>query len=648
MKINRLYMENFRNHAKTDIPLDRINIFAGGNNAGKTSILAAVEWCLTGRCLWTDRAGRGAADLVRQGDLFGLVGLDLAGLGGVLRSTPEQFLTAGSISGVNAAQAAIFNHLGTDEGRLRVSLNAGAFMTMSPVEQRALLFAAYGLDWTAGEVTAELGNWLTKQYPAEDAARLAGKTKSYCHASFARGPEVFDIMEKRAKDQRKALKKDKQRLEAAWAELAEIPGQAQAAAELEEAKSRLNNLKSERDRLLLNCGASQDAQQRRADLLAKIRENEEKSSQAEEMARSLEAELTQLGGPFGDLAGEEKAAHEAIDTLVAREAALKSRQAAVVKAAKELSNTEKRCPLAPDLLPCGLAPEQIAAALDELNKEQAAISRDLESIAREAAGARETLSGVKMRQAANREKDGRVMELKTRLTAQQALVESLERANASFKEELAALPGPDAWDRVKEELAEIDRQVSEGEAGLARLGENLSLAGKKAALQEDYETVTSELGDLEALARALGPDGLRRDMLDGVLKGFTDRVNDRLGRLSKSACQISFSRDMDIFCRVRGGPLLPLKLLSKSEQFRVGIAVSEALSWACGLEFLAIDEADILDAENRQLLSGMLLELAGEYEQVLVFSTTVDIPPQKGGLAGVKVFWVEEGAVREL
>lgn len=88
MRINKLSIENFRNHKKTELNLDRINFFVGGNNAGKTSILAAIEWGLTGRCMWTDRAGRGAADLVRQGEKHAIVAMEVAGLGAVVRSLP--------------------------------------------------------------------------------------------------------------------------------------------------------------------------------------------------------------------------------------------------------------------------------------------------------------------------------------------------------------------------------------------------------------------------------------------------------------------------------------------------------------------------------------------------------------------------------
>ena len=170
MKVNRLVIDNFRSHKKTEINLDRINFFVGGNNSGKTSILAAIELALTGKCMWTDKAGRGAADLVRQGEKHAAVVLDVEGLGAVIRSLPPHSLQLGRISGVNEGQAAIHNFLGAGEDRLLMALNAGAFMAMSQAEQRAFLFNAYGLSWTAEQVAADLADRLTnKGYKDEDA-----------------------------------------------------------------------------------------------------------------------------------------------------------------------------------------------------------------------------------------------------------------------------------------------------------------------------------------------------------------------------------------------------------------------------------------------------------------------------------------------
>ncbi|MDR9788377.1 MAG: AAA family ATPase [Peptococcaceae bacterium MAG4] len=264
MKINRLIIENFRNHKKTEINMERINFFAGHNNAGKTSILAAIEWALTGRCIWTDKAGRGAADLVRQGEKQAAVALDVEGLGVVVRSLPPHSLQVERASGVNEGQAAIYNYLGVDESRLQVAFNAGAFLAMSQAEQRAFLFSAYGLSWTAEQVAAELARWLAeKKYSDEEAQRLAAKARGYYPAGVASGPEIFEAMEKRAKEERRELKKDKQQIESALdeikaASLNQVPPEG-----LEDLKNRLAGMKKRRDEMLKACGASREAQARR-------------------------------------------------------------------------------------------------------------------------------------------------------------------------------------------------------------------------------------------------------------------------------------------------------------------------------------------------------------------------------------------------
>lgn len=173
----------------------------------------------------------------------------------------------------------------------------------------------------------------------------------------------------------------------------------------------------------------------------------------------------------------------------------------------------------------------------------------------------------------------------------------------------------------------------------------VALARRQEELRRDLDIYNVDLADLEILVKALGPDGLLKSMLAGLLDNFLGRVNDQLGRLTEGTYQLALGQDMALLCRANGGPLLPLKLLSKSEQLRVGIAIQEALSSAVGLSFLAVDEADMLDQENRDLLTGMLLDLAEDYDQVLVFTTVGDVKPTNPGLEGVKLFWVEDVTV---
>jgi recombinational DNA repair ATPase RecF len=128
MRINKLAIQNFRNHRNTAIELDKLNIFVGRNNSGKSSILAAIEYALTGRNLWTDRAGRGANELITRAEKECQVGLELAGLGGVVRAMPPHTLTAGKSRNIQEGQVTIYNHLGADEQVVQLVLNAGSFI----------------------------------------------------------------------------------------------------------------------------------------------------------------------------------------------------------------------------------------------------------------------------------------------------------------------------------------------------------------------------------------------------------------------------------------------------------------------------------------------------------------------------------------
>lgn len=650
MKINRLSIENFRSHKKTELSLDRINFFAGGNNAGKTSILAAIEWALTGRCMWTDKAGRGAVDLVRQGEKHATVALEVAGLGAVIRSLPPHALQVGKTSGVNEGQAALHNSLGVGEDRLRVALNAGAFVNMSLAEQRAFLFNAYGLTWTVEQVAAELAVWLTKKgLPEEDAGRLAKKAKVYYPVGIACGPEIFDAMEKRAREERKEQKKDKQQSEAALAEMGDpAPGQDTEPDYVDQIRLRLSELKERRDELLRTCGAGQDVRARREALLRKLSDVEEKIRTGEALGRSLAGELEQCGEPQDYCAGIENELLGRLDALTKSEATAKSKLEAINKAGSALSGRDRMCPLAPSHLQCCLTKEQLDAVLLTLRKEHQLLSQELKSLSQELARVKEELAEATRQREESQARAKKALLLKGRLNTQQAMLDSLAVNKKALEQERDSLPQAETGTDTEQELEQITGLIAAGEKELQQFAESLAIADKKAVLQQDVVTLAAEVADLETLVKALGPDGLRRDMLAGILEGFMSRVNDRLGRLTEGAYQVSLSDDMTILCRANGGPVLPLRLLSRSEQLRVGIAISDALSAAAGLKFLAIDEADILEQDNRDLLAGMLLELAGEYDQVLVFTTLGDVQPENPGIPGVKMFLVEEGAVREI
>ena len=215
MHIQKLAIQNFRNHRNSTIELDKMNIFIGRNNSGKSSILAAIEWALTGRTVDRPSSWERATQSPGKRKLPG--GAELVGLGGVVRAMPPT-LTVGKSRNIQEGQAAI-HHLGR---RTMVQLvpNAGSF-TASPQNKRSC--SPVRISCTAEEIADATVQYLRGNGAAGDQAQeAAARVKALLPRGFGGDPAILEGMEKRAREQRREAKKDLERTRAALAEM-ELP-----------------------------------------------------------------------------------------------------------------------------------------------------------------------------------------------------------------------------------------------------------------------------------------------------------------------------------------------------------------------------------------------------------------------------------------
>lgn len=166
-------------------------------------------------------------------------------------------------------------------------------------------------------------------------------------------------------------------------------------------------------------------------------------------------------------------------------------------------------------------------------------------------------------------------------------------------------------------------------------------------MQAALTSYQAEYAILDYLVKALGPDGAGQSLLGDRLAEFTGRLNDQLAASTEARYQLAWQQDFTPVIEAGGHPFI-LKLLSKSEQLRVGIAIQAAIAKITGLKFLAVDEVDMLDQDNRELLTSSLLEALDQFDQILLFCTVGDVIPKNPGLPGLKMFWVEAGTVDEI
>ncbi|MDD3654123.1 MAG: AAA family ATPase [Desulfotomaculaceae bacterium] len=498
MKANRIYLQNFRNHRLSDLGLGRVNIFLGRNNAGKSSVLAGLEWALTGCCSWTDRAGRGSGDLIKTGADSAMVLVDLDGAGQAVRTVNPNGLAFGGETTALAAQAKLYERLGTCEEDLRAALNVGAFLSMSPAAQKTYLFSVLGLRWDMDTVLEALDRWLEQGGEAGSRAgssrgglaeRLRELVRPLYPPQVEAGPEVLDVIEKRLRELRRDTRRD-----------------------LQQTQSRLAG------------GGTPDP------------------APGNNLS-DVQARLAELRG--------QRAYRQTLSAI--RDA---------------LAREDGRCPLGPQMA-CAMASADRTRLLAELD---------------------------------------------------------------------AGLQGN----------AGLNAQIAEAEALADRIKAHRQALAQAEALDRESRELAAALAEYELLVKAFGPDGIRRSALARSLGPFTARVNENLAVLTDGAYAVEFAPDLSPIVR-HAGATVPARLLSTSEQLRIGIAIQEAIAAHLDLRFLAIDGADLLDQDNRDRLTGFVLEraAASEFDQVLVFSTAGDTPPNPG-LPGLKMFWVEAGAVREI
>ena len=234
--------------------------------------------------------------------------------------------------------------------------------------------------------------------------------------------------------------------------------------------------------------------------------------------------------------------------------------------------------------------------------------------------------------------------LESKLTGLHDEARRREEDLAGLKEELAELEeAARAPVADPEELDLLQARITKGREILRQLEVAGHVRQHTTRLQDGLADLQREVDILEHLVQVLGPDGVKQTLLGDRLAGFTKQLNDNLAAFTDGRYQLAWGEDYTPVIR-HSGHVLPVRLLSKSEQFRVGVAFQAAIAKAAGLKFLAVDDMEILDQGNLDLLTGYLQTLV-EFEQILLFCTMGDTEPRNPGRPGVSMFRVKAGAV---
>lgn len=123
----------------------------------------------------------------------------------------------------------------------------------------------------------------------------------------------------------------------------------------------------------------------------------------------------------------------------------------------------------------------------------------------------------------------------------------------------------------------------------------------------------------EKCVEALAPDGIPAEILSDTLKPVNDRLRNTANVTGWP--QVTIDPTMEIIVDGRR-----YSLLSESAQWRADAAITDAIAHLSGLGLMIIDRMDVLDVASRGKFMMWIDSIMSEYDTILVFAT-LKLPP---------------------
>jgi len=579
MNITKVELTDFRSHAKTSIEgLSRFNLFLGRNGAGKTSILEAIGYALTGTCQGTDAGGRGAEMLIRQDEDGGR-----AGAATVMLETDKGQLGRMSGQGPKSqAQSAAAAALGAPEELARVIVQPGNFLRMSANEQKMLLMRGLG-----GQVSAaDMAVIIPPELRAADLIRGDQLTTG----------EAVDLLEKRFRAERPTLKGEISALAGAGP-IEPCPVEGDPRQVLAQAQELLKSLRGERDRIIT---AQQAAAAHQRDVARTRGELDqiEADLAAFPPVEQMRAKINELAEEIDGRRRAAQARQSKAEGLAGDLARGKARLDEMREIGRKVSQLKGSCPTCQQ----PIDKQYAKSFLDDLGKRAKKAEAEVEKTAKAQAEVAEATL------------DEDVSKLEDDLKDLQQSIAVVAGSTQRRGELAAYLKKIAAPTTIPGDIGAVDGRIAKGEALIGQLQRHLAGVDQQAHAGRTRQEREKRLALVEAAVEFLGPKGpVRGKLLGGTLDGFVAAVQNLAAAFGLPPVSIVI-QPWQILAAGR-----PVAMLSKSEEYRLGMIFAAVLSELSGAGLLLIDGADILDSEHRGMLADVL-EACG-LDQCFVAST---------------------------
>lgn len=540
---------------------------------GKTSIAQAVEFVLTGDCGYyrkrTDDRNELIHDLFPEGAALTVTMETDRGRFTRMKSAMGQTWSFDdqAMQNVDAMDRAVSGALNVTKDMLSAILNVGRFFDMEPATQKEMIISLIGADVTPEKVV-ELFN-------VDGDASEAFKLLTGPINSLAAIQNAYQYSFER----RTVVKRELKDLKPPGAPEGEAPPVDKIRALLETLRKELETKVAARARLDVSSGTEKTRERlkrERERLLAM-----ERPGLAELLKERLQAEI--------DATSHYAELYTAVEQkVISARAQILSRDENV----KLLSKFNGRC-VAGDHV-CPAPAKDMEAALEAQQRVRTKLKTDVSALEAELADLgrkRDDKTGFNEAYAAVNKQEEAIRLYEHSRQQLTAVTNELDGLPDAFVTDTRAIDG---------EIQVLRDRILNGEKRLADSVSWVERARQVTAVAEKRARLEKEVSQLEQLVEFFGPKGVKVKLIDERIGGFVTQINQNLAPLG-----------FELAIQVEPWRILwgrrPISRISRSERFRMAIPFQIALAKLTGLNFIIVDDAELLTPEARSQVMRMIV-----------------------------------------
>jgi len=631
MKITHITIQNFRSLEHVDLTIDSpaVALF-GMNGAGKSSLINALQYALVGYCEHTDRAGKGASVLIRDGAREARITVEfetgranrpLLGVSCVIAKKSEWQVydpATGEVSEKVTDRAALWTFLRVPDRFHLPAMMPAAFLASG--EASDVLAAFLGGDVTEQDVLDYAGSH--GPFLREFAAGHHGTLDSR-ESLEALGKQAYEVRTLLNRD----IKATTSLVEAA-ANIAQPVDSAGARLDVgddAQLQREIDRAREERDGLIRQLALA-EAPSAAGEAEALNKRLSTRRSNVTIQERKLAKHDETVAAATEALNGVTEAVHAAQTVC----AVLGTKAQAQREALAALPDGDKKCPTCGHKMPAKEAATiraTLQAALDQALLDLSAADEALQAgrAAEAAAMAQRTYD------ATERDNCRRGLD---------ALIEEVHQIEGQIESLPKPYNGPDAA-TLRKEIADLDARIDRDTKAIQRLKEWSELQLNKGFLEASAERLAGLNWIIVAFRDGEYVKSRSADQADSL----TALVNEVLAEFGDYQVQVSIAGKRVELMLVNEGRVRPVHLCSSGQQALVQYGV--AMAYATHGAPVLLDDINHLDAAMRGLLlrdlqlraTGTVI-VAGAWQQ-----TRTDWPRIQAALPDLAVYVVAGGCV---